>query len=97
MHMIKQDKESWITHTIVYSYLDDCEDTMYYLIEDIQNMNGFYYISDKVEHCDVSCSINSRNKVFITYNVKCDIVGLEEFMEMSREQILEDIVIWRTP
>lgn len=25
------------------------------------------------------------------------IVGLEEFMEMSREQILEDIVMWRTP
>lgn len=35
MHMIKQDKEFWITHTSVYSYLDDCEDTMYYSIEDI--------------------------------------------------------------
>lgn len=87
----KQDKEFWITHTIVYSYLDDCEDTMYYLIEDIQNMNGFYYLSDKVEHCDVNCSINSRNKVFITYNVKCE---MDDAREVSLQLLSQDIAMF---
>lgn len=49
----------------------------------------------------------SKNPLILLGDVGCNyfayqsdnsfIVGQEEFMEMRREQILEDIVIWRTP
>lgn len=54
-------------------------------------MNGFYYISDKVEHCDVSCLINSRNKVFITYNVKCE---MDDAREVSLQLLSQDIAMF---
>ena len=70
---------------------DAFHDMMMDTINDIQKRNGCFYISSMVKECDISCSINNKNMVNITYTVLCE---KENVKEVCLQLISNDIVMF---
>lgn len=82
-----------IVHTLSYKFQDEdaFHDMMMDTINDIQKRNGCFYISSMVKECDISCSINNKNMVNITYTVLCE---KENAKEVCLQLISNDIAMF---
>ena len=70
---------------------DAFHDMMMDTINDIQKINGCFYISSMVKECNINCSINNKNMVNITYTVLCE---KENAKEVCLQLISNDIAMF---
>lgn len=68
-----QNQQFCVIHSLSYKFGDDdCHDMMMDTVADIENRNGYVYLSSLAQECEVRCSLNNKNTVTVTYSVFCD-------------------------
>lgn len=88
----KNVKKHIIYHELSFKYDSSYQDMMKELTQNINNRNGYYYISSLCQECQLEAYLNSSNMVTVAFNVSCE--KKSDYKEICLELLSLDIALF---